>query len=71
MFFINETGKLRVAPHSLGVVFGDMLLLRSCDGVVMLHRRHRATQDVDVGFDARTLRRKFEERFNLSKWNKS
>jgi hypothetical protein len=55
----------------LGVVFGDVLLLRSGDGVVMLHRRHGATQDVDVGFDARTLRRKFEERLNLSKLNKS
>jgi hypothetical protein len=49
----------------LSVIFSNMLLFSSRDGVVMLHRRHRASQDVDVSLVAGYFPSKFEEGFNL------
>ena len=47
----QSKGKKNNLPHPLGIVFSDVLLFGSRDGVVVLHRSHRATQNVDVALD--------------------
>ncbi len=60
-----QKSQLKKLRHPLSVIFSNMLLFSSRDGVVMLHHRHRASQDVDVSLVAGYFPSKFEEGFNL------
>ena len=51
LFVLEQSKGKNNLPHPLGIVFSDVLLFGSRDGVVMLHRSHRATQNVDVALD--------------------